>query len=262
MKPLSRRNFLKKSALVGAGLLALPSLTNAVPEMNLFVSRKKSRKKITLSKGNVILFQGDSITDASRRRDLVKANDGYGFGNGYAFIAGTQILKEKADKNLTIYNRGISGNKVFQLAERWQVDCIDLKPDILSILIGVNDYWHLRQGKYEGSIETYEEGYRSLLNRTLKELPNVKLVICEPFVLPNTSVVDESWIESIREYQDVAKRICDDYNAIWVPFQTVFNNALQQAPATYWTTDGIHPTMAGSYLMAEAWLECVFGYKI
>lgn len=259
MNLLSRRNFIKKSTLAGAGLLALPSLVSASPDASLFKTNKKSGKSLLLKKGNVILFQGDSITDARRRRDVVKANDGYGFGNGYAFLAATQILKEHYDKDLKIYNRGISGNKVFQLAERWQKDCLDLKPDFLSILVGVNDYWHLRQGRYEGNIETYEEGYRRLLDRTLKELPNVKLIICEPFVIPGTSVVDESWIKPIKKYQDTAKRICEDYNAVWVSFQRVFNKALKQAPATYWAADGIHPTMAGCCLMAEAWRESVFG---
>jgi len=158
---------------------------------------------------------------------------------------------------LTIYNRGISGNKVYQLADRWQKDCLDLKPDLLSILIGVNDYWHFRDGHYDGTVEVYENDFRKLLTSTKEKLPNVKLVICQPFAILNTSAVDETWVEPMKGFQASAKKIATEFDAIWVPFQEVFDEAVKYAPATYWTGDGVHPAMPGAQLMAEAWLRAV-----
>ena len=176
-------------------------------------------------------------------------------GTGYVYLIAAGILKELAGHELTVYNRGISGNKVYQLAERWQEDCIDLEPDVLSILIGVNDYWHMRQGRYDGTPEVYERDFRELLIRTRESLPNIKLVICEPFILTETSAVDDSWTEPFRAYREIASKLAGEFNAVRVPFQQVFNDALAQAPATYWTGDGVHPSLAGCRLMADAWLE-------
>jgi lysophospholipase L1-like esterase len=158
-------------------------------------------------------------------------------------------------KNLTLYNRGISGNKVYQLAERWDRDCLDLEPDLISILIGVNDYWHFRKGRYDGTAEVYEAEYRSLLERTLDVLPDVRLIICQPFILSNTTAVDESWLEPFKVYQEIAAQMAGEFETIWVPFQEVFHEALKHAPEAYWLPDGVHPSMAGAQLMAETWLH-------
>jgi len=131
------------------------------------------------------------------------------------------------------------------LADRWDKDCIDLKPDVLSILIGVNDYWHFRNGKYDGTVDIYENDLRKLLQRTKKSLPDVKLVICEPYYVLDASVVDQSWVEPMKKYQAVAKKIADEFQTIWVPFQKVYDEAIKYAPATYWTGDGVHPAMPG-----------------
>ena len=103
-----------------------------------------------LPKGSTILFQGDSITDAGRERGAYYANDYGGMGQGYVRHIVTELLAKHPDKDLKIYNRGISGHKVYQLRDRWEDDCMMLKPDILSILIGVNDHWHTLSGRYGG----------------------------------------------------------------------------------------------------------------
>jgi lysophospholipase L1-like esterase len=161
-----------------------------------------------------------------------------------------------------IYNRGISGNKVFQLADRWEKDCLELKPDVLSILIGVNDFWHMRNGQYDGTVKIYESDFRKLLSNTKSALPNIQLVICQPFVLPGTTAVDETWLEPFAPYQAAAEKICKEFDAVWVPFQKVFDEALNHAPASWWAPDGVHPSMAGAYLMAAAWLKAVLGEDI
>ncbi|WP_343333174.1 SGNH/GDSL hydrolase family protein [Draconibacterium aestuarii] len=240
-----------KSTVGVAALSSIPGIVSAS------ISSSETRNKLVFNSEDIILFQGDSITDAGRDRENESPNRGGSFGGGYAFLAAANLLNAMPEKNIKIYNRGISGNKVFQLDERWEKDCLDLNPEVLSILIGVNDYWHKRNGKYDGTVEIYENDYRALLKRTLKSLPNIKLVLCEPFYVLETKAVDETWVEPMKKYQAAAKRISDEFNTIWVPYQKVFDEAIKHAPGTYWTGDGVHPSMAGAQLMAEAWLKAV-----
>ena len=252
----NRRNFLRNAAFGTVGLAAIPEILSAA-----MPSPPKEKKKkgllSTVKKGGVILFQGDSITDAGREKEKQKANSPASFGSGYAFLAASSILNEHASKELSVYNRGISGNKVYQLADRWQKDCLDLGPDVLSILIGVNDFWHKFDGKYDGTIEIYETDLRKLLERTKKALPEIKLVICEPFVVVDGSVVNEKWLPEFDEYRFSAKKVSQEFEAVFVPFHDIFFQAQKHAPGRYWTGDGVHPSMAGSALMAQAWLKAV-----
>ena len=209
--------------------------------------------------GDTIVFQGDSITDAGRKRDVAsKANSEAALGRGYAWLTAAQLLVDHADADLIIYNRGISGNKVYQLAERWQADCLDLKPNVLSILIGVNDFWHTLDGKYDGTAEKYESDYRALVKRTRDALPDVKLVICEPFVL-RTGHVNDSWFPKFDDYRAAARRLADEAGAAFVEFQAMFDRASKIAPPQQWAGDGVHPTGDGATLMADWWLKKVEG---
>lgn len=246
----NRRLFLKQSALSIGAALAGSSLLKAE---NLTAKTSK----IGINTNDIILFQGDSITDASRKRESSAPNDIAGMGRGYAMIAASVLLNKYADKNIQIYNRGISGHKVPQLDARWQTDCLDLKPNVLSILIGVNDYWHKRNGKYEGTAEIYREQYRKLLDKTLAELPNVKLIVGEPFAVKTVKHVDDSWFPEFAKYQEVSRDIAKEYKALLIPYQTIFNEAEKRNTGAYWTSDGVHTTLAGANLMAESWLACV-----
>jgi len=249
----TRRNFLRNSGLGAAAIAGLPILAGSCDR------DRETEQTIHdfFSPGNVLLFQGDSITDAGRDRERELPNHGRSFGNGYTFLTACRLLGLMPEMELTIYNRGISGNKVYQLAERWELDCLDLEPDVLSILIGVNDYWHMRNGRYNGTPEIYERDYRLLLERTRRELPGIRLVICQPFILTGTRAVDETWLEPFSAYQEIARKIANDFDAVWVPFHEAFHEALQYAPAAYWAGDGVHPTMAGAQLMSETWLNAL-----
>jgi len=254
MMEINRRNFLRNAAVGAVGLAAIPEILSASMQLG---KRKQKGFLPALKTGDVLLFQGDSITDAGRERMKQQSNLSGSFGTGYAFLAASSILNENPAKDLSIFNRGISGNKVYQLSERWQRDCFDLNPALLSILVGVNDYWHTLEGKYEGTVEKYEQDYKQLLVLTRKMLPDVKLVIGEPFAILGSTAVTDKWFPAFDAYRAVAKKLSEEFNAVFIPYQTIFNEAILRAPAKYWTADGVHPTMAGCSLMAEAWLAAV-----
>lgn len=246
----SRRSFIRKTVIGGMMTLGIPEILSAAPA-------SKKHKKIELVKDTVILFQGDSITDAGRNREDISFNNPRMLGSGYAMLAAAKLLETRASLNMKIYNKGISGNKVYQLAERWETDCLAIKPDVLSILIGVNDIWHKLNGQYSGTVEVYKRDYIALLERTRAALPNVKLIICEPFAVTGVKAVDSKWYPEFYDYQKAAREIAELFNAVFIPFQTVFDDAQKNAPGVYWTGDGVHPSLAGAQLMASAWLEAV-----
>jgi lysophospholipase L1-like esterase len=238
-----RRDFLRNASLAALAATGIPSFLAATD-----VQDDGPAGSFT------ILFQGDSITDAGRDRGNYYANSGDGMGNGYVHHIATHLLGTMPQRNLRCYNRGISGNKVFQLAERWDDDCLQLSPGVLSILIGVNDYWHTLGGGYAGTVQTYETDFRKLMERTKKELPMTRLIICEPFAVAGGTAINEKW-KDFEGYRAVSKQIAHDFGAAFVPFQAVFDEALKQAPASYWCPDGVHPSLAGAWLMKEAWLR-------
>lgn len=244
----NRRNFIRTAMVGSAFALSLPEIVSAD-------SRREKTKRVTLAEGDIILFQGDSITDMGRNRSRKGANDNSGLGPGYPFIAASELLLKNPDKKLKIYNRGISGNVVPQLAARWDEDCLDLKPTVLSILIGVNDYWHTLGGGYKGTIESYTSDYRALLERTRKALPDVKLIIGEAYAIVGVKAVTESWFPAFTAYQKVARQLANEFDASWIPYQAIYEKAIKSAPAGYWTPDGVHPNAAGDALMAEAVLS-------
>lgn len=252
MNYTSRRNFIKASSMAGISALTMTEIVTSA-----FAEAKVS--KIAIGQNNTVLFQGDSITDSGRKKDNMDPNNPSALGSGYAMLAGSELLFKYPEKNLKVYNKGISGNKVYQLAERWDADCLDLKPDVLSILIGVNDYWHKHDGKYDGTIAVYRKDFKALLERTKKALPNVKLIICEPFAVPDVKAVDKTWYPEFPEYQKAAREMATSFDAAFVPYQSVFDRAVKSAPGSYWTGDGVHPSLAGAQLMAQAWLEVVKG---
>lgn len=248
----SRRDFLKKSVLAGAGALLIPELAKAVVQEQAAVHAPK----ITLKKNAVIMMQGDSITDAGRDKANNIANSMPMLGSGYSLFIASQLLNTHAAKQPKVYNRGISGNKVYQLRERWEPECLAFFPDVVSILIGVNDYWHTLGGGYKGTAEVYENDYRDLLKYTKEKLPNVQFVICEPFALKGGSAIeDQRWFPMFDEYRRIAKKLAGEFNAVFVPFQSGFDAAMKQAPARYWAADGVHPDLPGRQLMAEMWME-------
>jgi lysophospholipase L1-like esterase len=243
----TRRNFIKTASL---GSL----LTVNFPQLSIPAS-----KRISLSKDDIILFQGDSITDWHRKRDDSNPNSPGALGTGYPFLAAAALLNRDPEKSLKFYNRGVSGNKVYQLRDRWQSDCLDIKPTVLSILVGVNDFWHTLVNGYTGTVKTYRDDYKTLLDRTKQQLPEVKLIIGEPYAVKGVKAVDDKWYPTFDEYRQAAREIAESFGAIFIPYQEIYDKAQKSAPGSYWTIDGVHPSLAGAQLMAESWLQTVKG---
>ena len=205
----------------------------------------------------VIVFQGDSITDAGRDR-----MDVFGLGIGYPNLV-TAELSVEHPYLYQFFNRGISGNRVVDLYARIKMDMINLKPDYMSILIGINDVWHEIFDHNGVSAEKFERVYGWMIEELLCELPNLKLMLLEPFVLPGSATRSDNENPCRWEYfraetdlrREAVKRLADKYGLRFVPLQDMFDKVNADAPDGYWLSDGVHPTAAGHELIKRAWLE-------
>ncbi len=207
----------------------------------------------------VILFQGDSITDCKRDRSPGAQHRG----NGYATMV-TGVLTSREPYTYNCYNRGISGNRIVDLYARIRQDMINLKPDYLSVLVGVNDVAHEWYHQNGVSAEKFELVYNLILEELKQKLPNIKLMVLEPFVLPgsmteNTEEHPDRW-DYMRKEVDLrraaAKRVAEKQGAIFVPLQELFDKVNADAPVKdFWLLDGVHPTEAGHELIKQQWLK-------
>ena len=202
--------------------------------------------------GTVVLFQGDSITDCGRDRNSPAPNQAGALGDGYPLLVAAAVLAANPADGLQFFNRGISGNKVPDLEQRWERDALDFKPDVLSILIGVNDFWHKLDHGYTGTVQDYEQQYAALLDATRRTLPRVRLIVLEPFVL-RTGAVGARWFPEFDQRRAAAARVAAQAKATFVPLQAVFDSRVKATPPEYWAADGVHPTPAGHGVIAEQW---------
>ncbi len=204
----------------------------------------------------VVLFQGDSITDAGRDRASTAANDAAALGGGYPLLIAAVALRAHPEQTLFFFNRGVSGNRVPDLQQRWSTDTLALQPDVVSILIGVNDFWHKLLRGVPGTVADYEAGFASLLEDTRRSLPKVALVVLEPFVLRCGSV-DARWFPEFDDRREAAARAARRSGAVFVPLQSMFDDLARGSSPEYWARDGVHPTPAGHAAIAERWREVV-----
>ncbi len=187
-----------------------------------------------------ILFQGDSITDGNRGRS---EDPNHILGHGYVFIIAARHGAGFPKAHLEFINRGVSGNTVLDLEQRWQADTIACRPDLLSVLIGVNDL------ERSVPLDDYERVYTQLLDAAMASNPKLKLVLGQPFRGRNTDVM--------RKRQDAVARLAHRFGAVCVPYQRIFDEAALTAPMETWIWDDIHPTYRGHQLMADAWEAAV-----
>jgi len=241
---LQRRTFLQR-------LVAIGILGTAPGEAIKTVAAPRYTKR----DGLTILFQGDSITDGGRWREGADLN--HIMGQSFPYLLSSRLACDYPRRRLRFINRGISGNTVADLLDRWQPDAIDLQPDIISVLIGVNDLDRFMQGDIAHAADQFEKTYRALLSLTKDKLPKARLILCEPFLLP-VGRIAASWERFSTELavrQKIVGQIASAFNAEYIPCQQSFDNALHEAPADYWIWDGIHPTPAGHEILAREWLR-------
>ena len=206
----------------------------------------------------VILFQGDSITDCGRSWENNEE-----VGTGYALMVKGE-LGFREPGSYTFLNRGISGNRIVDVYARIKADIINLKPDYMSLLIGVNDVWHELGGRHNGvDAVKFEKVYSMLIEEIKEALPELKIMILEPFVLEGFATkATEQEPDRLDTFQKeialraaVAKRIAEKYNLEFVPLQEKLEEACKQKEASYWLMDGVHPTAMGHWLIKEEWMK-------
>lgn len=250
----NRRSFIKKIGLAGVVATQLPSMLNA--------SAALKDESIALSEGTTFLFQGDSITDGNRTRN----NDwNHLMGHGYVYLISSKLWYEYPEKKLTFINKGVSGDRIGDLERRWKEDTLDLKPDVLTILIGINDVIAIMNNNDPESIAVFDARFRRLLDKTRAALPNVKIVLMEPFILPVGWVQQDrtkQWQQHVEMRQALTRTMSKAYQTNFIELQQPFIDACMKAPANYWIWDGIHPMPAGHELMARLWLKNVLNISM
>lgn len=208
--------------------------------------------------GKTILFTGDSISDGNRYKAEKDRGDlNHQIGHSYVYVLDALLGSRYPQKELTFLNRGISGNRVIELYGRIYEDMIALNPDIVSILVGVNDGPQAEHGRHATG-KAYGSLYRMMLRELKEAHPNVKIVLMEPFIGQNGPVYDKdykSWFECISVYQKEVRSIAEEFNAVFVPLQEMFDKACEKRETSYWIWDGVHPTEAGHGLIARQWMK-------
>ena len=204
----------------------------------------------------LVLFQGDSVTDCGRGRT---DDPNHVLGHGYAFLIAARLGRALGERAPTFVNRGVSGDRVSDLYGRWNEDAIALRPDILSILIGVNDTWRIMKGHPGGATDRFARAYGLLLEETVEALPRAGLVLCEPFIVNagSPALQWEMWRERLESHQATVRDLARRFGAVHVPLKERFDAACRSAPPAHWLWDGVHPSAAGHELIAESWLESV-----
>jgi len=206
---------------------------------------------------STVLFQGDSITDAGRSRMSVGSNSPDGMGFGYPRLIMDRILESNPDQGLQFFNRGVSGDRIQGMARRWTHDTLRLNPDLISVLIGVNDTWNYIYMGMGVSPESFQQVYRQLLEQTRVKLPHTTFILCEPFVLL-TGEVSQEWDDDISQRQRYVQELAEEYKAVYIPFQSALDKAVSEGvPAHQLLEDGVHPTERGHRLLADFWIESV-----
>lgn len=209
-------------------------------------------EQIMIKPESNILFIGDSITDAGRNHQ--DKND---LGQGYPLLLAAYLKNKYPTYDLGILNRGVGGDRLVDLKNRWEEDCLDLNPEIVSILIGVNDVWHLMDAEEmlgETALQQFEEDYRELL-KMLAHRTDARVILMEPYVLPYPK--DRiHWRKHLDPRIQIVRRLANEYHAALVPLDGSLNTlGIENGFQTYTGDDGVHPTLAGHAAIADTWIK-------
>ena len=257
---MNRRNFLTRGGM-GLASTTLPPFAKAKQaSSDSYNPKVKDYPKPDFPVGTRLLFQGDSITDMKWGRNESDRN--HYLGHSYVFLIAARLGMDMPEAKLEFFNRGISGNKVSDLKARWQKDAINLKPDLLSILVGTNDVgMGFRHPNKVVTPDAFERDYRHILEASLKANPQLRIVLLDPFILQSGRLKDQHAYSSRRKETDkmrvVVTKLAKDYQAAHLQTQELFDQAASEAGAENWIWDGIHPLPQGHELIARNWLDIV-----
>jgi len=221
-----------------------------------------------------ILYLGDSITDGGWGNSGGRATPSEArnhsdfnhiFGHSYMMISAATLMAEKPGE-YECFNRGVSGYTLSDLEATWQQNCMEMKPDVLSVLIGTNDVEQfLGSGAKDFKLKDWERRYDSLLTATGRQFPNVRIMLGSPFVA-KIGWRGDAENYALREHladklAEITVRLATKHNATLVPFAKMFGS-LTTPSKQYWIWDGIHPTPAAHKRMADLWLQCFYSKSL
>lgn len=257
MVNLNRRVFIRSSAVCASAAVVAGGTSAADAGESASQVTGYSYRLPKFEKSATLLFQGDSITDMKWGRNQADRN--HYLGHSYVYLIASRLLTDAPDASLNFLNRGKSGNTVTDLKARWQDDALELQPDVLSILIGINDVGRaIRAGK-KVDVPAYAADYRSLLDQSCENNPRLKIVLLEPFVLPVTRVKDawDIWRGQVDDLRHVVRQLASEYGAVLIKTQDVFDAAARRVEPSHWIWDGVHPLPQGHELIARNWIDSV-----
>ncbi len=227
---------------------------------------RKSEEASSQERPLRVLFIGDSVTDgnwgggggkARPSKDRNQRDQNHIFGHGYMYLCAAHYMAYYPGR-YEFFNRGISGHTLADLQARWDEDCLMLHPDVVSILIGINDAaLFARKGPQsaeEFGFDQWESDYRSLILSTQQACPGVRIVLCSPFALRDGSI-RETVVDRMGE---IIARLARENDCVCLPYQQIFDKTLADFPQvdpTCFIWDGIHPTAGGHQIMADRWME-------
>ena len=198
-----------------------------------------------------ILFQGDSVTDAGRDRS--NPSD---MGEGYPRYASAMLQDAFPDTEFEFVNLGISGNRTEHLVARLEADLLEIRPDVVSILIGINDVWHHHAFEFvETTDEQFERNYRTVLD-AVKARTSARILLIQPFLLESVDPAKQVLCEELARKQAIVKRLADEYADAYLPLDEVLHTRTEEEPS-YYSADGVHPTPDGACYIGEAYLRAV-----
>lgn len=208
---------------------------------------------------DTLLFIGDSVTDAGR--DKLDPAD---LGQGFPLLISAYLQTLFPEKRLAILNRGIGGDKLSDVKNRWEEDCLDLNPDIVTLLIGINDTWRSQESKHiatEAEMEGFESDYRFLL-KSLLQRTDARVILMEPFVLPYPK--DRvNWRKDLDQRIQIVRKMAKEYQTELIPLDGLLNaQGIKNSFSYYTGEDGVHPTLAGHGLIAKAWINAIVEKKM
>jgi len=201
---------------------------------------------IRLHDGDTVVFVGDSITDCGRRQHPP-------LGSGYVYIFANLLLAKYPDKKINVINAGISGNTVVDLKDRWEDDVLSLKPNFISILIGINDIHRMLAGQPGYDPESYYRNYCDILMLTKERLKDVEILLLSPFYIskvttPNTH--RSRVLEVIPKYIEKVELLSKEFSTLYINLHTVFQSLLKYREPTAYAPEPVHPNFAGHMVIA------------